>query len=180
MIVDHKIEKFTRRKYWTNSNEDYSTTNELFQFKLVKIIACTSTKKIHDFQINLLCTILYNFVDESTCQILSNFRSSTFNEDISVINADSCSKLISLVAQFLFYMLSHFGARVSFPALYKNRRVKAFLSSVIFGKWSFLWSSKPVPYIVFKNYIRPYNYTVESNNLFKYRNIIAIIFSLIC
>ena len=50
---------------------------------LIYLIARTSKNIIHNFQSNSLCTILCNFVKESTYQILSNFRSSTFNEDIS-------------------------------------------------------------------------------------------------
>src|SRR5215211_3573220 len=60
----------------------------------VNLIAHISKKKIHNFQINSLCTIFCNFVKESTYQILSNFQSSTFNEDISVNNVDSRSKII--------------------------------------------------------------------------------------
>ena len=140
----------------TISNKDYSTSNKPFQFKLGNVIARKSKKIIHKFQINSLCTIFCNFVKESTPNFIEFSRSSTLNEDISLTNADSFSKLISLIARFLFYMFSHFGARISFPALYKNRRVKVFFSSGNFRKMFDLWSSKPVPYIVYTNYIRPY------------------------
>jgi hypothetical protein len=89
---------------------------------------------IHKFMTISLCTIFCNFVKESTPNIIEFSRSSNLNEDISLTNADSFSKLISFIARFLFYMFSHFGARISFPALYKNRRVKVFFSSGNFRK----------------------------------------------
>ena len=111
---------------------------------------------IYNFQINLLCTIICNFVKESTPNFIEFSRSSTLNEDIPLTNANSCSKLISLVARFLFYIFYHFGARISFPALYKNRRVKVYFSSGNFRKMIDFMIFKPVPYIVYTNYIRPY------------------------
>ena len=75
-----------------------------------------------------------NFVKDSIPSFIEFSRSSTLNEDISLTNADLFYKLISLVARFLFYMFYHFGARISFSALYKSRRVKVFFSSGNFRK----------------------------------------------
>jgi len=116
------------------SNKDHSTSNEPFQFKLRNIIARNSKKNIYIFQIISLCIMFCNFVKESTTNFIEFSRSSNLNEDISLTNADSFSKLISLVARFLFYMFFHFGARISFSALYKNRRVKVFFLSGNFRK----------------------------------------------
>jgi hypothetical protein len=132
-IVDHKnrrISEIYPAKILTITNKDYSTSNELFQLKLGNIIAHKSKKKLYNFQINSLCTIFCNFVKESTPNFIEFSQSLNYNEDISLLNADSSSKLIFLIARYLFYMFSHFDARISFPAFYKNRRVKVFFLSV--------------------------------------------------
>src|SRR2546421_11727882 len=136
-ISNRRISEIYPAKILKISTKDYSTSNELFQFRLGIIRARISKKLIHNFQINSLCTMFCNFVKESTPSFIKFSRRSTYNEDISLTNADPFSKLISLVARLLFYMFSYFGACISFPALYKNRRVNVFFSSGIFGKGSF-------------------------------------------